>query len=93
MDFGNIFLGLDNTLNIYYYEKLREKLNSVVYYLNKSISALDGIDSNITKNYNIEDAKVSNVNVNSICENLRDRVSYLNNTVIPLINSKINSLK
>ena len=86
MDFGNIFLGLDNTLNIYYYEKLREKLNSVVYYLNKSISALDGIDSNITKNYN-------NVNVNSICENLRDRVSYLNNTVIPLINSKINSLK
>lgn len=79
--------------DLYYYEKLKEKLNSVVYYLKKSINALDGIGSDLTNNYNIDDSKVEKINVDSVCKNLRDRVSYLNNTIIPLVNSKINSLK
>lgn len=78
---------------LYYYEKLKEKLESVVYYLKKSINVLDGIDSNLTNSYSVDESKIESVNVNSTCKVLRDRVSYLNNTIMPLVNSKINSLK
>lgn len=78
---------------LYYYEKLKENLGSVVYYLRKSINELDGIDSNLTSYYSIDESKIESVNINSTYKMLTDRLNYLNNTVIPLIDSKINSLK
>lgn len=84
---------IDNALLISHYEKLRDKLYTMIYYLNKSINALDGVDGTLVQNYNIDDTRVSDINIKTVYENLKDRVSYLKSTVIPSINSKINSLK
>ena len=82
----------DKTTVISYYENLRDKIYSMIYYLGQSISALNGVNASLLKNYNIDDSKISNVDIESLRENLKDRVSYLRYTVIPSIDSKINSL-
>lgn len=84
--------GLDNTLVTYYYENLREKIYSIIYYLNKSIDSLEGIDDKILSGYSIDEDKVDNVLIDSIRSELIQRVNFLNQTIIPLLNSKINSL-
>lgn len=87
------FNDLDSSMQIYYYERLRSKLYSVVYYLNKSLESLNGLEGKIVSYYNINGDIPENIKINSIIENIKSRVNYLNNTVIPSINYKINSIQ
>lgn len=87
------FSELDSSMQIFYYEKLRSKLYSVVYYLNKSLESLNGLDGKIISYYSINEDIPGNIDINSVRENIQSRVSYLNNTIIPSINYKINSIK
>jgi len=83
--------GIATAINSQYYEKLRERVNNLIYYLSMCIESLDDIDGVLVNNYNIDDNLVNNVSVNSLKDDLKNRVSYLKNTIIPSINSKINS--
>lgn len=87
----DFFAGINDAIDSQYYEKLRDRVNNVIYYLNKSIDSLDDIDGVLMKYYNIDDDSVNNVSVKSLKNDLINRVSYLKNTIIPSINSKINS--
>lgn len=84
MDFNDV-------VSTYDYEQLREKIYSIRYYLNKCITALSEVDGNLTMCCNIDDSAVENLKVSTIINDLRSRVNYLNYTIIPSINSKINS--
>lgn len=83
--------GINNVINNHYYEKLRENLNNVLYYLNKSIESLNAVDDVLINVYSIDENTVNEVSVKTLKEDLKNKVSYLNNNIIPSINSKINS--
>ena len=83
---------LDSTMSKYYYETLRDRVYSIIYYLRKSINSLNDVDNKILSNYTIDDSGVDNVLVESVREELVSRVNYLNYTIIPALNSKIDSL-
>lgn len=85
--------GLDDATLLNYYKNLKKQVQSIVYYLNKCVNSLNGVDGVLMKNYNIDDNRVDKINVESLCETLKDRVSYLNYTLIPSIDSKIRNLK
>lgn len=85
--------GFDSAVVVSYYEKLRKRIYSIIYYLEKSVSSLDEIDEVLVKYYSIDDSLVDNVNVKLTSEKINDRIRYLKRTIIPAINSKINSLK
>lgn len=85
--------GLDKTIVISYYEKLKNKIYSIIYYLEKSVSSLDEIDEIMVNYYYVDGDLPENVNIKKTNENIKNGVSYLKNTIIPSINSKINSLK
>ncbi len=75
---------------LYYYERLKSNINSTIKYLKDSISSLDGIKDSLNS-LTINDSKVENVT--GVKNDIKNRVNYLNNIVIPSINKKINSLK
>ncbi len=84
---------LDNVIIIEYYEALRDRLNSIIYYLQKAINELESFNNDLFDYYSIDNLKVNNVNILDIKEKLTDRVKYLNDTVIQFINEKINILQ
>lgn len=84
---------LNDALSVYYYENLREKIYNIINILNQSIKSLNNIEGTISDKFCIDDVLVKEMNFNSVNDMLKNRVSYLNNTIIPSINSKINSLK
>ena len=84
---------LENILSDYQYEVLRDKLYSIIDYLNQSIELLNDIDGVLVDKFCIEDNSMNSIKFNGINEILKSRVSYLNDTIIPSINSKLNSLK
>ena len=88
-DFDN----LSKEMQIYYYEQLRERLYSIAYYLDRGSSALNGINSIITKDYNIDGTIPANIKLNSINDNINSRSNYIYYTILPAINSKIDSLR
>lgn len=83
--------GITAAINAQYYEKLRKRIENIIYNLNKSIEALENADSSLVKYYSIDDDLVNNVSVESLKNDLKNRVSYLKYTIIPSINSKISS--
>lgn len=87
----DFFSGLIDVINAQRYEVLKENVNNVIYYLNKSIQALDNIDEVLDKSYNINDSSVRNIGVESLRNDLINRVDYLKNTIIPSIDLKIKS--
>lgn len=84
---------LDNVLSVYQYETLKYKVYSIIECLNQSIESLNDLDGVLGEKFCIDDSSVQSIKINEINEILKSRVSYLNNTIIPSINSKLNSLK
>lgn len=84
---------LDNVLLVYQYETLKYKVYSIIECLNQSIESLNDLDGVLGEKFCIDDSSVQSIKINEINEILKSRVSYLNNTIIPSINSKLNSLK
>ena len=85
--------GIDSVSLISYYQNLRQKVVLIVGYLRNSVRSFDGIDNKLFNYYNLDDCNVDNVSVDDICKTLNDRISYLNNTVIPAIDIKIRNIK
>lgn len=86
-------IGLDNEFSVYQYEVLRYRLYSVIECLIESIDSLSDLDGVLENKFCIDDSSIELIKIKEINEILKSRVSYLNNNVIPSINSKINSLK
>lgn len=84
---------LNNVLLAYNYEVLKDKIYSIINYLSQSIESLNDIDGVLVNKFSVDDSLVKSIKVSEINEILKSRVSYLNNTIIPSINEKINSLK
>lgn len=86
-------IDLNNVLSVYQYETLRYKIYAIIDCLNESIESLNDLDGVLGHKFCIDDNLVQSIKVNEINEILKSRVSYLNNNIIPSINSKLNSLK
>lgn len=84
--------GLDSISKTFYYEALRDKLYILVDGLKKSIDSLERVDQDISSSYSVDEGKVDGVLTSEIRDELNSRLNYLNYTIIPLINSKINNL-
>lgn len=85
--------GMSLESNVSYYESLRNKLYTVIYYLNKCVNNLDSFNSNSTSYYTLNNSCMKSVDVNSLKSELLSKTRYINNVIIPSINNKINSLK
>ena len=57
---------LDNVIIIEYYEALRDRLNSIIYYLQKAINELESFNNDSFDYYSIDNLKVNNVNILNI---------------------------
>ena len=80
-------------MKIQYYERLRDNLNYVAYYLNQASSSLDNIDNIMLKDYNIDEIIPSNNRISPLRNDILSKVNYIYYTIIPAINRKIDSLK
>lgn len=78
-------------LQIYYYENLRDKINSIIYYLDKSIKYMENLDNSYQKYFHIDE--FSSSEFYKIKNEILSRVNYLNYTIMPAIKQKIDSLK
>lgn len=85
----DMFNGVVDTINSQYYEKLKNNVNNIIYYLSKSIDELESVDGILIKDYNINDDIVKNVSIKFIKEELINKINYLRSYVIPSINMKI----
>ncbi len=85
--------GLDKQATITYYNKLRDQLNSIVKYLKDSLNSLNEFKTDLSDYYLIDGSNVSNVDVTSIKNDIKDRINYIEGKVIPAIISKTNSIK
>ena len=85
--------GLDADAIISYYEDLKKKLSSLVYYLKKSENSLNEFDVDLSKYYSIEGSRVESVNISSIKDELNKKIIELEGTVIPAIDNQINTIK
>ena len=85
--------GLDKQATITYYNKLRDQLNSIVKYLKESLNSLNEFKTDLSDYYLIDGSNVSNVDVTSIKNDIKDRINYIEGKVIPAIISKTNSIK
>lgn len=85
--------GLDKQATITYYNKLRDQLNSIVKYLKDALNSLNEFKTDLSDYYLIDGSNVSNVDVTSIRNDIKDRINYIEGKVIPAIISKTNSIK
>ena len=85
--------GMDSISLVSYYQVLRQRVQRIVSYLKDTIRVFDEMDVSLLNYYNLDDCNVDSVNINDIYKTLSDRVSYLSNTVIPAIDTKIRSIK
>lgn len=81
---------MDSTIVTYYYETLREKLYSICYYMKKGLQSLDTLDESIKAKYLIDEEPVANVLLESTKTEIESRMDYIQNTIIPLVTSKMN---
>jgi len=80
----------DSSLQTYYYENMKTKLNSIVYRLEKSLSYLDNVDNSYKNGYSIDEYN-SNM-FEEVRNEISGRINYIKYTVIPAIKEKIDSL-
>jgi len=80
----------DSSLQVYYYENMRDKLYSIIYRLNKSLEYLDNIDSSYKNSYSVDE--YNSDNFEEVKNEISSRIRYLKYTVIPAIKKKIDSL-
>ena len=83
-------IGIDTHKNISNYESLRNELYAVIHYLDKCINNLNDFDLNLSKYYSVNDSYLEKVSIMSIKNELSSKLKYLDDIVIPSINSKIN---
>lgn len=81
----------DKTLQLYYYEGMKNKLNSIVYYLKKSAEYMQELDNTYKKCFSVDE--YSSGQFYKIRNEILDRINYLNYTIIPAVKQKIDSLK
>ena len=81
----------DSSLQVCYYENLRDKIISIIYYLNESIKYIENLDNSYQKCFHIDECNSSEFY--KIKNEILSRVNYLNYTIMPAIKQKIDSLK
>ena len=84
---------LDKTTVINYYNNMSEQLNSLVRYLKASLVSLNDFDTDLSDYYSVDGSNVSNVDITSIKNDISERISYIEGTVLPAITNKIGVIK
>lgn len=80
----------DKSIQIFYYEKMKNSMYYVVSYLNESLNKLNNVH---TLNNDLLFDEYNSINFNDVSNEILNRIEYLNYTVIPAIQQKIDSLK
>ena len=80
----------DKSIQIFYYEKMRNSMYYVVSYLNESLNKLNNVH---TLNNDLLVNEYNSINFNDVSNEILNRIEYLNYTIIPAIQQKIDSLK
>lgn len=75
-----------------YYSLLLTKMVNTVNYLNSALTKLDSLYDNLDNYLKVNNVAFKKKELDSICTNIRNQLNRLNNTIIPNIKNKINSL-
>lgn len=74
------------------YEKLKEKVNNIVEYLNKCIEQIEVPASNLDNYYSIDSVGIDENSLKSVKDDFIYRKNYLVNNVLPAIREEIRKL-
>ena len=74
------------------YYKLQEKIDVLIEYLNKSIEHIDETSIVLDKSFLIDNSNIDNFFFKEKITNIKDIIKVINETIIPNITQKINSL-
>ena len=85
--------GLDKETVINYYNKLDEQLRCIVKYLKRSLDNLNEFKCDLSDCYLIDDSTVSDVDITGIKKDISNKISYIENTILPAIKTKAKGIK
>lgn len=78
-------------LSDFQYKTLKQNFEYIVENLNKSIIWLEQIETESMNNYLVDEVAFSSSDIDNVIETLRNRVKYINDTIIVAIDSKLKS--
>ena len=81
----------DVSMQIFYYERLKNSVQSVSYELKGIIESFDNIENNLKRCFSIDES--NSYNFGEVRNEILGRMNYLNYVVVPALKQKINSLK
>lgn len=74
------------------YTKLKKEIKDICENLHSSKTYLDEAKEQLRKNYTVDNESADQGKLNKVSRDIDDTINYLQNKVIPAINSEINGL-